>query len=191
MFGPHNPHLPTEILLKIFTNETLVYSDFFRFSCVDQGWRSFMDTNDIRKLMFLPLHMSNGQIAALPALDTVPTASVWRELPFKWSLESGMLEAEDDYRADLSATLWNTRRLHLLLIEFRTHRMHGYTQDRRPEPLLHPHISYQLLKLLSSSRYKHASATWRQMLIAEPPVERLELYVDTYDCNKTFHFDRS
>jgi hypothetical protein len=74
MFGPNNPHLPTEILLKIFTEEDLVYSDFFRFSCVDKEWHSFTDTNDIRKLMFLPLFESNGEIATLPPLDPVPEA---------------------------------------------------------------------------------------------------------------------
>jgi hypothetical protein len=186
MFGPNNPHLPTEILLKIFTEEDLVYSDFFRFSCVDKEWHSFTDMNDIRKLMFLPLFESNGEIATLPPLDPVPEARIKRELPFKGDLESGVMGPEDDYRADL----WNMRRLHPLLVELHTRQMRHYEPGRWPDRPLHPQFSYQLLKHCASPPFKHPSATWRRMLVAQPPMQRLGLDIDAYDCSQASRWKR-
>jgi hypothetical protein len=105
MFDPSKPHFPTEILLNIFTDQALEYSDFFRFSYINTEWRSLIDTNDIRKLMFLQPLSSSEQAPTLPGLDPFPSALISRQRrgPHSITREPGVLDASYQKPPDLTA----------------------------------------------------------------------------------------
>lgn len=80
------------------------------------------------------------------------------------------------------ASPWPSVKLHPLLEESLT-RLRIRKDDNEEQSESNLSISYQLVKYLNQPQFQNASATWRQMLITQPPLERLSLHVKEWDCN--------
>jgi len=188
MCEPNFTGLPVELKVLVFTDGCLEYDDLFHSSLVNKEWHDIIcKTNDIRQSMFLPHLPKTGNAKILPSTSG-PVA--------KMSIFQGLPDSTNKERASLQGTPLTDLKLHPLLLRFRT--------PKRLPPLLtkedewrsqrlglrrpgHLEISYWLLKHCNKPHMKEDGAEWREVPITYPPVRRLLLRVEYYNCPRQLH----
>ncbi|KAI4947642.1 hypothetical protein J4E91_006464 [Alternaria rosae] len=183
MCEPNFTGLPVELKVLVFTGGCLEYDDLFQSSLANKEWHEIIcRTNDIRQSMFLPRLLNTG-VPKILSSTRGPVAGL--------SIFQGLPDATNKEKASLHGTAWTGLKLHPLLSKFRAPKRQPslltkegtYRSQRlglqRPG---HLEISYQLLKHCNKPHLKEDGADWRDVPITYPPIRRLLLRVEYYDC---------
>jgi hypothetical protein len=202
MFPQARDPVPAELLVIIFTDDQLSFTDLFRCTGVNKEWHSFIYyTPEVRKLLFLPPLDKQGQVKVAPQgpTDQVLTAHVRLQVPSKQHLllEEDVLEEDT---SDHAGPSWEHFTIHPILHDARI-----WLDDIDPDddsnsgevdyypqgngPLM---LSYQLLRRLAKlTTTSDQTDSWRKMLIANPPITDLLLEVETYRCTPKLRINES
>jgi hypothetical protein len=181
MFGPHLPHLPTEIILDIFTNGNFNPVSFFSYACVNKKWYAFFyETNSLRELMFLPLlNEKTGHMRA--SQHTRAGLMIRLDAPLK--LHAEIYDNPYVKQADMQREPWHTAELNPFIYDCRTQKdKFGQTPIWNGR-LVNTIVSYQLFTLFAQPKFNRPTASWRHMLITHPPVATLALQAVTNRCD--------